>query len=107
MTALASAAGVTPNTPAGVDKIPNAQTLLNITTNTVVKQGACRCARIHVIVAGAVGAAYDAATTGTEAAGTEFFVIPAAVGIYEVDWPCFTGLAIAPGAAQVVAVAFY
>jgi hypothetical protein len=34
------------------------------------------------------------------------FTIPAVVGVYEVNWPMQAGIMIAPGAAQVVAVAW-
>ena len=80
---------------------------LDITTATVVKAAPGRLIRVSVLVAGsAAGAAYDSAATGSDAIGTEIFVIPNTVGIYELDWPCLTGVTVAPGTGQTVAVSF-
>ncbi len=77
---------------------------LNITTSTVVKpaQGILIC--FNVTTAGAVGAIYDTAATGTVAASNQIAVIPAVVGVYCGEFPFFSGLVVAPGASQVVSV---
>jgi hypothetical protein len=88
------------------------QTQLNITSGTVVKGGSGvispgRLAKISVIVAGsAAGAAYDTNTTGSVATANEIAIIPNTVGIYQLDWPFFTGLVIVPGTGQTVAVSY-
>jgi hypothetical protein len=100
--------GVTPPTPMGIDKVPGAQTALNVTAAATVKAAPGRLARINVIVAGsAAGAAYDTAAAANDAVGTEVFVIPNTVGTYEVDWPCQVGITVVPGTGQTIAVSFY
>lgn len=81
-------------------------TSLDITARLVVKATAGRLVRINVLVAGAVGAAYDYSGASGEAATNEIFVIPATVGTYELNWPCAVGILIAPGASQVVSVSY-
>jgi hypothetical protein len=81
-------------------------TALNITSPTVIKASPGRLVRINVIVAGAAGAANDCATTGAAAAANEVAVIPAAVGPVLLDWPCLTGIVVAPGAGQTIAVSY-
>lgn len=78
----------------------------NITAATLVKAGIGRIVRFNVTVAGAAGTINDAATTGGAAASNLIAAIPAAVGIYELDWPVANGIVVTPGAAQVVSVAF-
>jgi hypothetical protein len=78
----------------------------NVTAATVVKATPGRLAKISVLVAGAVGAAYDSITTSGNTAANEVFVIPATVGVYDIDVPCLTGIVIAPGAAQVCYVTY-
>jgi len=79
----------------------------NITAASAVKAAAGRLHKISVIVAGsAAGAAHDCAATGDAAAGNEIAVIPNAVGVYTVDWPCSTGIVIVPGTGQTIAVSY-
>lgn len=100
--------GVTPPSPLGVDRIPFAQTKLGLAAAAVISATPVRLARISVIVAGTTtGAAYDSASTGADAAGNEVFVIPNTVGVYDIDWPCLTGLVVVPGTGQTVAVTWY
>jgi hypothetical protein len=81
-------------------------TSLNITAATVIKASPGRLVRISVIVAGAAGTANDCTTTGAAAAANEVAVIPAAIGPVLLDWPCLTGIVVAPGAGQTVAVSY-
>jgi hypothetical protein len=108
MTAPLANNGETPKVPLGVDNIPGAQTALNITAATVIQASPGRLARIHVIVAGsAVGSASDAAAVADVAAGNQIATIPNTVGVYDVDWPCLSGIVVTPGTGQTVAVAYY
>lgn len=79
---------------------------LNITTGTVVKAATGRVGKLSVLVAGAVGTLNDCATVGAAAAGNEVFVIPAAAGVYDLDWPMLFGIVVVPGAAQVVSISY-
>ena len=79
---------------------------LNITAATVIKATPGTLVRISVTTAGAVGSIHDAATTGAAAVGNLVGVIPAAVGVFEFQWPCKVGIIVSPGAAQVVSVAY-
>jgi len=80
--------------------------VLNITAATVVRTGAGYLGRINVNVAGSAGAVYDFATTSGTGAATLIAVIPAVVGTYAFDWPVTAGIVVAPGASQVVSVAY-
>ncbi len=79
---------------------------LNVTASTAVKATPGKLVRISVLVAGAAGAVHDCATTGAAADANKVAVIPAAVGIYELDWPCLIGITYVPGAAQVVSITY-
>lgn len=79
---------------------------LNITAATVVKVGTGRLATVTVLVAGAVGTVNDTTTTGAVAVGNQIAVIPAAIGVYTLNFPILNGIVVAPGAAQVVSVAY-
>jgi hypothetical protein len=80
---------------------------LNVSSATVIKANPGRLVRICVVVAGAAGATYDCATTGAASASNQVCVIPAAVGPIWLDIPCQTGIVVAPGASQVISVAYY
>lgn len=75
-----------------------------IAAATLVNSGKGRVASVSVLVAGAVGAIYDAnlATATTN----QIYVIPATVGVFVVNFPLSFGLVVAPGAAQVVSVSY-
>jgi hypothetical protein len=80
---------------------------IDVTTATVIKSGQGICVSVSVTVPGtAAGAVYDnSATTGNSAAN-QFGTIPDAVGTYDFDWPCGTGIVVAPGSGQTLAVSF-
>jgi hypothetical protein len=108
VTAALAQNGVTPTVPLGIDQIPGAQTRLNVTTATVLKDGPGRLVRLSVVVAGsAPGAAYDSASTSGNDTTNQVAVIPNVIGAYEIDWPCLTGVVVEPGSGQTVAAAFY
>lgn len=96
---------VTPATP-----LPTAtgfSSTLNITVATVIKAAPGRMVRISVIVAGsAVGSVNDVATTGAAAVGNQIWVIPNAVGMTTIEWPCLVGIVVVPGTGQTLAVSF-
>ncbi len=75
-----------------------------ITAATLVRTGTGRLASVSVLVAGAVGAIYDAADAA--ATTNKVYVIPAVVGVYVVNWPLSYGLVVAPGAGQTVSVSY-
>lgn len=80
---------------------------LNITAATVVKAVGGRVAKVSVLVAGsAVGAVHNCATTGAVAAGNKVAVIADTVGVYDIDFPCSTGITVVPGTGQTLAVSF-
>lgn len=80
---------------------------LNITAATVVKAVGGRVAKVSVLVAGsAPGAVHNCATTGAVAAGNKVAVIADTVGVYDIDFPCSTGITIVPGTGQTLAVSF-
>jgi hypothetical protein len=84
-------------------------TSLNITSATVVKTvsaGAKRIVKFIVTTAGAAGGIYDASTTGGNAAANLIAIMPATVGIYEVNFPVASGILVTPGASQVVSVSY-
>ncbi len=75
-----------------------------ITAATLVRNGTGRLASVSVLVAGAVGAIYDAADAA--ATTNKVYVIPAVVGVYVVNWPLSYGLVVAPGAGQTISVSY-
>lgn len=77
-----------------------------LSASTVIKTGKGRLGRVSVTTAGAVGAVYDCATVGGVGASNLIGVVQAAVGVYDFDWPFFTGLVYVPGAAQVVSLTY-
>lgn len=77
---------------------------LSITGSTVVKPAQGVLITFNVTTAGAAGAIYDSATSGS--AATLIAVIPAVVGTYNMQFPFFTGLLVVPGAAQVVSISY-
>jgi hypothetical protein len=96
-----------PQGPLGVRDLYAATTAVyNITGVTALRTaGGARVTAISVISAGTAGFLYDASATGSPGTvGRAIAAIPATVGYYNVDWPLFTGLVVAPGASQVLAV---
>lgn len=78
--------------------------LLGLSSATALRTSPCVVVSVSVISAGTVGALYDAAATGTATTGKAIAVIPATVGVYPMHWPCATGVVVAPGASQVIAI---
>jgi hypothetical protein len=77
---------------------------LNMTAATQVKATAGRAFKISVVTAGAVGQLCDTATAC--AAANVVMTVPAAVGVYDINWPFATGIRYEPGAAQVSAISW-
>jgi len=82
---------------------------LNVTAATVVQTaaaGAQRIIRFVVTTAGVAGALYDASTTGGASAASLIAVMPATVGIYDLNFPIASGVLVVPGSGQVVSVSY-
>jgi len=79
---------------------------LNVTAATVVKAAPGTVFTVTVNTAGAAGSIHDCLTTGAAAASNLVFNIPAVAGVYSLTFPCFVGIVVSPGAAQVVSVAY-
>ena len=71
---------------------------------TLIKTGAGRVCRVIVTTAGAAGTIYDSANSA--ATTNPVFVVPATLGIYDVNLPVRYGIVYVPGAAQVAVVSF-
>jgi uncharacterized protein with beta-barrel porin domain len=85
--------------------VNGAQDAFNISSATLVKQGAGRIAVVSVTTAGSTtGSVYDAnsatATTG------KIYVIQNTVGITVVNMPVSFGIVVAPGSSQVVSISY-
>ena len=52
----------------------------------------------------AAGGIYDCADIGSTAAGNKVFSIPATVGVYQVGWPCGSGVTVFTGAGMTLAI---
>ncbi|OYV51057.1 MAG: hypothetical protein B7X10_00945 [Burkholderiales bacterium 21-58-4] len=62
---------------------------------------------MSVVVAGsAAGAIYDAATTGSVAASNEISTVPTTGTVIALDWPVATGIVVAPGTGQTLAITY-
>lgn len=79
---------------------------LDVTAATVVKSTPGYVVTVNVLVAGAVGAIYDSVSTTGNSALNQIAAIPAVVGTYAINFPAKVGIVVAPGAAQVVSVAY-
>ena len=79
---------------------------LNLTAATVVKAAPGTIYRVNVTTAGTTaGAIYDAATTAGNVAVNLVGTFEA-VGTYEFEFPCFTGILFEPGTAMVASVSY-
>jgi hypothetical protein len=81
------------------------KSVLNVTTSTVVgtvAAGVDRIVSFVVTTAGAAGAIYDSNSTSGNTAANLIAVMPATVGIYQLNWPVASGVLVVPGASQVV-----
>jgi len=83
-------------------------TTLDITAPTVVKALPGRLYSISVIVAGSgAGAVYDSASTTGNTAANQVAVVPTTAGVINANaLPCATGIVVAPGTGQTLAVAW-
>ncbi len=85
------------------------KTALNKTAgNSIVQAGVGRVAKVYVNTAPSGGTTQinDCATTGAIAAANLVCVIPNTVGIYDVDVPISTGLALTVGTGGVVSISY-
>jgi hypothetical protein len=79
----------------------------NLSASTVIKATPGRVCKVSVITAGsAPGTINNCITTGAAAASNEIFVVPNTAGMYDIDWPCSTGITYILGTGQVVAISF-
>ena len=90
-----------------------AQTYLNvqgvrncaeISSATLVVSGPSRVAVVSVTTAGVVGAIYD--TNSASSTSNLIYVIPATVGVVNVNIPVSYGIVVAPGSGQVVTISY-
>lgn len=98
---LVSATSQTPATPAASAK--------NITAATVVKAVPGKVLTVTIVDDGSAGGfVHDAATTGTAAAANAILALPTGGGPLSIqaNFPCSTGIVVAPGTGQVIAIAY-
>jgi len=81
-----------------------ASAVVAVTAATALKTSPAWLISISVVSAGTAGGVFDAAATGTATTGKQIAVIPATVGVYTYNWPCATGIVVAPGGSQNLAV---
>lgn len=80
---------------------------LNLAASNVIKLGAGRVGRVNVIVAGStVGMLCDTTTIGAAAISNAVLIIPAVIGLIEVDFPFFNGLVFIPGTGETVSISY-
>lgn len=95
-----------PHYPLGPSPYGNA-TALDLSAATVVKAAPGVVVTVNVVVAGsAAGAVYDGTSTTGNSASNQVAAIPATIGSYAVHTPCATGIVVAPGTGQTVAVSY-
>jgi hypothetical protein len=83
--------------------VQGAQNRAALSTPTLVLTGSGRVAVISVTTAGSTtGTVYDSQTGAT----TPIYIIPSAVGIYNVNLPVNFGIYVSPGTGQVVTISF-
>ncbi len=80
-------------------------TTLNVSGNTVIKNSAGRVAKINVLSASGAISVYDSATVASAVAAVEIAVIPATIGVYELDFPTVNGLTVLP-ASSVLSISY-
>ena len=79
-------------------------TYLGVTAATALRTSAAFVQSISVISAGTAGGIFDFNATGTGTAGKQIAVIPATVGVYQIQWPCASGVVVVPGGSQTLAI---
>lgn len=77
-----------------------------INSSTLLIIGSGRLVRVSVMVAGAVGTAYNSSSISGANAANSLYVIPAAVGIHDIGVNFTSGLVISPGAGQSLNVTY-
>jgi hypothetical protein len=91
----------------GIVSIDGDSSKLDITAQTLVKGAPGRIMRVSVVVAGtAAGTVNDAATTGAASASNAVATIPNAIGVTALNFPCFNGIVVTPGAGQTLSVSY-
>lgn len=96
-----------PQYPAPTQNVYDAKSsILAISAATVLATaGGKKVVSVSVITAGSAGAIYDATATGSPGTvGKAVAAIPATIGVYPINWPCSSGLVVAPGSSQVLAI---
>jgi hypothetical protein len=82
---------------------------LNITTGTNFITGRCTVFKVTIVTsAAAASTVIDSAGTSATAANT-ILTIPASTAagtVYTLNWPCFVGLSVIPGASVVLACTY-
>lgn len=78
-----------------------------IIEKTAVKTSSGIVAKVSVISSGSgTGTIYNANSIGTAIVGTRIYVIPNAVGIYDVNLPSNTGIVVEPSAEMIVVISY-
>jgi hypothetical protein len=88
-----------------VQGVNASQSLQAATTTVVASSGPGRLARVSVTTAGAAGSIYDSNST-SPATSSLLAVIPAVVGVHELNIPYLYGLVVTTGAGQVATVVY-
>lgn len=85
--------------------VEGSMSVTDITAATVIKDGQGRIARVSVVVAGsAAGSIYDA--NSTTATTGKVWTIPTTAGVTEINLPVNTGIVVAPGTGQTIAISY-
>jgi hypothetical protein len=100
-----------PQGPIAVQNVlnPKAKSVLNVTTATVIKNGAGTLLGLTVVVAGSATGTVNDVNSNAPTASNEMLVIPESVGPIPVPgagWPFVNGLLIVPGTGQTIAVVY-
>jgi hypothetical protein len=82
-------------------------TALNISSPKSVKNAGGTVLAATVVVAGTgPGTLHDCAMTAAADVSNQVASVPAAVGTYQINFPCLVGIVVVPGAGQTLAVSF-
>lgn len=91
-------------------KSGGSNSVLNVTTTTVIKAAPGTLAKVVIVTApSAAGGIYDSATTTGLGASNLIDSIGtglAASYVFDLDWPCKVGITINPGTGGVMSVSF-
>lgn len=73
----------------------------------VVKNAAGRVARVSVIASGTTaGAIHDTSAGATASGSNQVAVVPAAIGVYNIDFPCAAGIVYVAGTGQTASISY-